>query len=539
MNKKKVGFIVPVILIAVLTISVGIPGVKAPNSIQNAIDSGVAWLAKQQNLDGSWYSNTGVTGLAVLKLETYAIESNQDPLDPSYEYYTNVSNGLDYIFANAYNITISSQTAGDPDTNANGIGVEVSPYDYERNYLNGMAAMAIAASTHPEKVVNVPGSDVNGRTFKDVLQDIVDYFAFGQSDPESGIYRGGWGYHENYGSSDNSVSGYVVLGLVYAEDPSFGFAVTIPQFVKTELNYWIDYIQDDVSGGSGYTGPGYWVNVLKTGTLLQQMAFFGDALSTQRVQNATDYIKNHWNDTDYIGWRGYPTDYACYQAMYTAMKGLTAFGIESLDGDDWYADLVNVALAQQNPDGSWPAAPMFGAPGGGIWSYDYTGGILTTSWALLVLEKAAPQIFFAIESCDVNGVKKDSFVPSDIVYVKGSGYAPSTAYDLYIVEDKATWTTGDSLVRVPGTATTITSDGSGNVPPTTVWNPGLTPGKYDIVVDTNGNGKYDDGEPLDNNDIVQTAGFLVIPEYLLGAIMGLAGCFAAFGVFRISKRKYP
>ena len=30
-------------------------------------------------------------------------------------------------------------------------------------------------------------------------------------------------------------------------------------------------------------------------------------------------------------------------------------------------------------------------------------------------------------------------------------------------------------------------------------------------------------------------GFFVIPEYWLGTILGLIGCFAAFGVFRVSK----
>jgi len=42
---------------------------------------------------------------------------------------------------------------------------------------------------------------------------------------------------------------------------------------------------------------------------------------------------------------------------------------------------------------------------------------------------------------------------------------------------------------------------------------------------------------LDDNDVVVTAGFLVIPEYWLGTILGLGGCFAAFGGFYMSKRK--
>jgi hypothetical protein len=84
----------------------------------------------------------------------------------------------------------------------------------------------------------------------------------------------------------------------------------------------------------------------------------------------------------------------------------------------------------------------------------------------------------------------------------------------------------------------VSSDSSGNIPPTAVWSGPLTLGKYDVVVDVNGNGVYDEVvDALDDNDVEVTAGFFVIPEFLFGTILGLLGCFAAFGVFRVSKRK--
>ena len=54
--------------------------------------------------------------------------------------------------------------------------------------------MAIAGSRAPDRVVNVPGSLVDGWTYKDVLQDAVDYLAFSQADPDTETSRGGWGY---------------------------------------------------------------------------------------------------------------------------------------------------------------------------------------------------------------------------------------------------------------------------------------------------------------------------------------------------------
>jgi len=57
--------------------------------------------------------------------------------------------------------------------------------------------------------------------------------------------------------------------------------------------------------------------------------------------------------------------------------------------------------------------------------------------------------------------------------------------------------------RVSGTETSVTTDENGNIPAGTVaWNGPLTPGKYDIVIDVNGNGKYDeDIDALDDEDI--------------------------------------
>ena len=144
-----------------------------------------------------------------------------------------------------------------------------------------------------------------------------------------------------------------------------------------------------------------------------------------------------------------------------------------------------------------------------------------------------------IESCDLTGKKKDVFELDETVYVYGSGYCTCVSeYDIYVVSD-VDWIDGMSIpLRISGTAITVFSDSSGNILPTPVWSDPLTPGKYDIVVDVNGNGEYDEGiDALDDSDVEITAGFFVIPEYLIGTLLGLLGCFAAFAVFRISKRK--
>jgi PKD repeat protein len=138
-----------------------------------------------------------------------------------------------------------------------------------------------------------------------------------------------------------------------------------------------------------------------------------------------------------------------------------------------------------------------------------------------------------IESCDSSGATKDTFDVADDVYVKGTGYLPSTTYDLYVVLDEAVWSDGMTIpARVFGTATAVSSDAGGNVPATLVWPGLLVLGKYDIVVDVNGNGVYDEGiDALDDGDIAVTAGLNVIPEVPLGTFMASAALIVGFACY--------
>jgi hypothetical protein len=246
--------------------------------------------------------------------------------------------------------------------------------------------MGIVATRAPDQLI-AAGSALDGRTYGDVVQDMVDWVAYAQTD--TGYGRGGWDYNarNNSGSrSDNSISGYPVLGLRYAEAELYDFESTIPAFVKDELNIWINYIQTTTPGtnfgGSGYTHPNYYVNLLKTGNLLFQMAFVGDTTSTPRVQNTISYIENHWNDANHHpGWKnaaGYPH----LQSAYCLMKGLASLDINEITVGgsplDWFVDDMSTAIvANQSPDGSWPGDPHGDAE-------------LATLWALLTLERVAP-----------------------------------------------------------------------------------------------------------------------------------------------------
>ncbi len=374
-----------------------------PEEIEDSIVAGIDWLVSVQNPNGSWgptdSDQFGTTGLILVKLQDRAFELGYDgPFDPAYPLNANVTAGLDYLFLYANNVSISNQSAGDPDTDGDGQGVYVA----NRVYDTAILMMAIAAGRDPARVVTT--GPLTGWTYGDVLQDLADWIAYAQTDTVDG--RGGWYYSAVNGGSwaDQSNAGYALLGLSYARAPLYGYESNIPNFVATELDFWINWLQDDVGvgdpqydGGSAYStgwGLGIWINSLKTGNLLTQMAFVGDAPSDTRVVDALDYIGRHWNGDWIQGWGN--NDTVHYQATYCLMKGFEAMGIP-LDGvpgvADWYQDMADAIVADQDVAGYWPTNPayIFGV-GTGIEGFinHWVSPELSTAWALLALERFAP-----------------------------------------------------------------------------------------------------------------------------------------------------
>jgi hypothetical protein len=499
------------VLFAFLLLSTGIvfmPNTRAATEadIEQAIKDGLVWLVAQQNTNpspdyGSWNAYWGQletgTGLALYKLCDRAYElkkQNPDiesPFDPDYEYYQNVINGFDWVFNHlvVVDIGIQDHTTGatgtfdDPDTNGNGKGVTTQ--NWYSSYTTGILLAAIAASGTPDRLVNDPSSPVNGWTYKQVAQDMADFLAFSQVDPsvDWGGYtvEGGWDYtpvNNGVGGTgwqgDQSNSGYAVLGLGEAQ----AFGCTIPDWVKTELNWWIDWVQDDVNadandGGSWYSFPdeGIGVNILKTGNLIFEMALVGDTPTTPRVTYATDYLVRHWSDASGWdlppGWDGTPAE---YQTMFCTMKGLEYMGIDTFDTIDWFADFSDAIVAQQDKTpgptyGSWQHSSGRGDP------------VIITEWALLTLEKVAPPTpvitvyvdikpgswpnpinvgskgVFAVAICGTEDFDAMTIDPTTVeIYIEGieEGISPVR----WCYSDVATPYTGE-----PGGGHTLTGDG--------------------------------------------------------------------------------
>jgi len=148
------------------------------------------------------------------------------------------------------------------------------------------------------------------------------------------------------------------------------------------------------------------------------------------------------------------------------------------------------------------------------------------------------QIQSTIQSCDNMSNKKDVFSPGETVYITGTGYAEDQTYSIYFV-NATTWVNGMAIPeRIQGTATSVSTDSSGVIHLTLVCNETLMQGYYDILINVNGTSTYDAKADVLSYRVQVSPQAQSSSEYArFGTILGLIGCFAALGVFRIYKRK--
>jgi hypothetical protein len=408
---------------------------------------------------GYWNAATGAA------TEAFEVQGSLPTGDPTKDpYVEDVQRGLVALLNGLRVAPVGPEPThpGDnPDANGNGIGLWGATYDWEQTYEDGIVLMAIASSRSPNWVAPVGDATwVQGRKLVDIAQDMVDLLAWAQNDPTTGTSRGGWRYLWNYGNSDNSVSQWPVIGMESAEVNFGGAGLVIPAYVKSELDFWVTFIQAP-DGGSGYDSPADGTeNVAKTGGLLAEMKFLGDRILPAvppRVQSALDYLGAHWVD----GGQWWPGNLGDYYAMYSVMKGLRLLGVALLPNAtgglpiDWYADYARwLTSASETGNYTWW--------GGGAAGVGYP---LSHAWAILTLSKTVVQPGpVAVAGPDVNNQ-----APTVPVTFDGSHsyHADPTRHIL-----RYEWDFGDGSVRTLGAVVThafpavLNPDGTINWPAT-------------------------------------------------------------------------
>lgn len=428
--KRKLGAAVLSLLAAWLLGGAVVAATQA--QINQAIQDGLAWQASQQAPDGRIGSSYALAETATAVL---AFENEGNFPGGGAPYSAAVERGLNYVFQFAQIATLSVQTYGyagrsdNPDSNGNGRGVFFSHYSYM--YETGLVMQAIVASNTPDRVVTT--GPCAGMTYRQVMQDVVDFVAWAQVDGSIG--RGGWRY--NYynnapGYSDNSVAQWPVLGLIAAEQ----WGIFAPAWVKSELGYWVTYIQY-TNGGSGYETPSSMVNVAKTGGLLVEFFYLGDTSSTPRVQRAVNYLNTYWNQAPYYwdGNRGHP------YSMFSIFKGLELMKIASIPSapanpdtpaGDWWGDYSHYLVGSQ----------LHPAPGRGYWNgYYYWPPHLATAWYIVILQATVFPISVDVDvpgaACDLTGYDVTVHYGAERFVASGtlSLYRDNVLYDTVTLTD--------------------------------------------------------------------------------------------------------
>ncbi|MHC4499237.1 MAG: hypothetical protein ACYS21_09025, partial [Planctomycetota bacterium] len=318
--------------------------------INMAIDEALWWLhiqmIRQTYPGGSpgyeqpygYWSDPGghpiaAVGTAVDAFQLHGSKANTDyDNDP---YVETVQRALNYLLYNTYAYAIGPQPAGDPDINGNGIGLVTNHssnlYDGRQTYIGGICFIALASSGAPTRVAAVGRNQVYGRPYAEIVQDMVEFFAWGQCD--FGYGRGGWRYYANSGDADMSTTQWPPLGMLAAEE---NMAAMVPQFARDELIYFLTQTQNTAlnndNGSFGYTHPTEIPNITKTAAGIICHEFLGadpndpndpnvkykKVLDDPRVQSAMGSIYRHWNDSG-GGW-DYTKLHGNSYGMYALMK---------------------------------------------------------------------------------------------------------------------------------------------------------------------------------------------------------------------------
>jgi hypothetical protein len=420
--------------------TVGIPATESasPTAISSAILKGLSYLASNQSPGGYWSDGAPVasTAMAVLAFENEGFYG----WNTSSPYYTTVQDGLNWLFSQASTVAINgANSAGNPDVSGDGYGIAWNG-DGQSVYETPMVLAAIVASNAPTNVTTTGPAGVVGLTYKHVAQDIVDWIAWAQNSvPGNGIYEGGWRYGPQYGTSDNSVSQWPVMGLLAAQL----WGVNAPGWVKTELQKWIKSDQDLTGNPNtnlyygafdylpGY-GPGYIVSPAESAAGILELTYVGASNTNASILAAEGYLYRDWHtgtpgdnpDGCSQGWGcGFNYNIGALYDMYAVMKAMrsttptpTTFiqnytgtaKIEWYNGTGQYADAL---VGNQSSDGHWNNWVNW-------WENDGVSNYLGTAWGTLILEPIPVRVTYTL-TVHVNDSSTNNPIPGADVKAVG------------------------------------------------------------------------------------------------------------------------
>ena len=392
--------------------------VIAPNNLETKVnmarDKGLWNLHKRINrttsdgLPSGYWINGGSAGNFLMAttagvVQAFEVNGHRESGEKNKSpYVDDVARGLRYILSQQHGIltrvNIGAQAtptgyaatapwpvavgaSNNPDVNGNGYGLYIN-FSGHASYLGGQLMDALVASGTPDKTAETGQlTNVRGRKYRDILQDMLDGYSWGMNDSV-----GGWHYSYNSGDNDTSASHWWAIGTL----ASNVWGLDAPDWVKNiQWNVGVTRMQAPPGLNSngcyfGYTNNynNWWgdnqMNVTAAGLIM---------LNADRVPQTHERYTcaMKWLDTYFNNQLGnYYTMYQLAKAMRTAIDSTGASApITLLNGTrDWYAAYANNLVTNQQASGAF--APTAGSIG------SYIQGDMASSWAILIL---SPSLF--------------------------------------------------------------------------------------------------------------------------------------------------
>jgi hypothetical protein len=233
-----------------------------------AIDEGLWYLLKTMNRVtsgvescGYWHSggsaSSGYYPNDAVNTNAFFVNGHLQNGSASNPYTETVQRAMCYlpqtlVRRNISTITFPAPVGGPFNTDGNGNGFALYVNQTSYGYTLGPVIDAFVASGEPNRLTTTGNADVIGRTYKDVVQDMVDWYVAAQT--YTGTYWGGWDYNGFSSRNDFSVAQWGAIGLIAAEQ---NFGITIPQWVKDANAHGVVTMQT-AAGGFGYDSSGYY-----------------------------------------------------------------------------------------------------------------------------------------------------------------------------------------------------------------------------------------------------------------------------------------
>ena len=381
-----------------------------------AIDEGLWYLHKTMTRSGTeGYWATSYNTETASNLNAFFVNGHLETGAPTNPYTDTVQRGMRRLFTLLTAYPISAQTYSapigvqNPDANGNGLGI----YGYDTyTYSGGIFMDAIVASGTPNAVTTTGPANVIGRTYRAIVQDMVDFYAYAQTD--TGTFMGGWGYSINTGSSDNSANQWAAIGFLGGEsvisngpDGMPGTADDVkwaptPDFVKQANRNSLNNTQASTANcGAFYDGAFAYTNNVcyfpwgpygTTPAGMVQMVMDGIGRGNTQWERTENFIRTNFcnagNSTTAIREYYYGL-FSFTKAMLLSPGGgiqLLANQPGNLSPIDWYAaeasagapcdGVARTLVDDQLAGGNWGLHNIYGY---------HTG--FSTSWAIIMLNQ--------------------------------------------------------------------------------------------------------------------------------------------------------